>query len=86
MTTLRVTIDIFSGRPNPSFELEGAEASEAIRRLKPAARLRKQDAGLPPEPTLGYRGLVVEQIEEPDRSLPRTLRIAHPTRRSRTSC
>jgi hypothetical protein len=77
MTTLRVTIDIFSGRPNPVFELEGAAAREAIRRLAPAARLRSDDAGMPPEPTLGYRGLIVEQVSDPDRSLPTTLRVAH---------
>ena len=77
MTTLRVTIDMFSGRPNPVLELQGSDAREALRRLKPAARLGRGDAGMPPQPTLGYRGLIVEQVDDPDRSLPKTLRIAH---------
>lgn len=52
---MRVELDIFSGRPNPSWELTNEEASHLATRL----------AGLPtaaPEfapPALGYRGLVI---------------------------
>jgi hypothetical protein len=58
---LRITIDIFSGRENPVIELEGKEATEALARLEPARALEKDEPGLPPS-TLGYRGLIVEQI------------------------
>ena len=71
MTTLKVTIDIFSGRENPVIELRGDEASEALRRLKPARKLSRKDTGFPPEPTLGYRGLVIEQVEGGSSSLPK---------------
>jgi len=60
--SLRITVDVFSGRPNPAIELEGPEADEALERLRPVRRLREDDGGLPPEPTLGYRGLIIEQI------------------------
>lgn len=77
MTTLKVTIDIFSGRENPVIELRGEEATEALKRLAPAQRLGKDSVGFPPEPTLGYRGLVVEQIDGASTGLPKTFRLAH---------
>jgi hypothetical protein len=75
--TLRITIDIFSGRENPVIELAGQEAQEALDRLQPARRLEKGEMGLPPGPTLGYRGLIIEQTDELVRSIPKVLRLAH---------
>lgn len=72
---LRITIDIFSGRPNPVLELSGKQASEALERLHPAERLNRAEAAVPFEPTLGYRGLVVEQVGSLARGLPRLFRI-----------
>lgn len=60
MATLRVTIDIFSGRPNPIIELSGRAARRARELLRSASR--KGEANLPPVPTLGYRGLLVEEV------------------------
>jgi len=77
MTTLRVTIDAFSGRPNPVFELSARESRTALSLLKPSGRLEKGATGLPPAPTLGYRGLVIEQLGTPVSSLPRTMRYVH---------
>jgi hypothetical protein len=77
MTTLKVTIDIFSGRENPVIELRGDDASEALRRLAPAQRLVRNSIGFPPQPTLGYRGLVIEQVAGAANDLPRTFRLAH---------
>ena len=77
MTTLKVTIDIFSGRENPVIELRGDEATEALKRLKPARKLYRTDIGFPPEPTLGYRGLVIEQVEGGSSALPKIFRLAH---------
>jgi hypothetical protein len=74
---LRITIDIFSGRENPVIELEGKEAGEAIRRLQPAGKIKKGEMGLPPEPTLGYRGLIIEQADKPVEALPKVFRLAH---------
>lgn len=77
MATLRIEIDIFSGRPNPVVELDEARSREAMGLLEGARRLEKGEPGLPPVPTLGYRGLVVEQVSEPSSRLPRTFRVAN---------
>jgi len=74
---LRITIDIFSGRENPALELTEKEAQEAIQRLLPVRELEKEERRLPPEPTLGYRGLIIEQTGEPVKGLPRVFRLAH---------
>ena len=69
--TLRITVDIFSGRPNPTVELDGKRARDFLERVKPAKAL-KRGAMPSPEYRLGYRGLIVEQIRAPSRALPRT--------------
>jgi hypothetical protein len=72
---LEITIDIFSGRPNPVIELEDKDAREALERVKPAARLKKNEMGSP-EHVLGYRGLFMRQKTIINRSLPREFRVA----------
>lgn len=49
---MRVELDVFSGRPNPGWELTAAEAAELARRL---AGLAPSATG-PAEPGLGFRG------------------------------
>jgi len=75
--SLRITIDIFSGRPNPTLELTGNQAREVLERLRPVRRLEKGEKGLPPEPTLGYRGLVIEQTDKQVKGVPRVFRFVH---------
>lgn len=60
MPTLKITIDIFSGRPNPVIELSGAEAREANALLKARRTAATRDSRPLPVPTLGYRGLLIE--------------------------
>ena len=72
---LRITIDIFSGRPNPVLELSGKDASAALQRLRPARRLGKAEAAPPFESILGYRGLIVQQTGAPARGLPKVFRV-----------
>lgn len=79
MAKLRITIDIFSGRPNPVLELSGRQAREALALLKPAGRPGKGEPGLPPVPTLGYRGMVVEQVDGRAAGIPRSFRYVHGT-------
>ena len=79
MATLRVEIDIFSGRPNPVIELTGSDASALVDRLGKTRRLEKGEPGLPPVPTLGYRGMIVSQVGAATRKLPRSFRLAHDT-------
>ena len=74
--TIRITVDVFSGRPNPSVELGEDESAEVLDRLMPARRLGEDEPGLPPEPTLGYRGLVVDQITDRRAELPGSFRVA----------
>ena len=65
--TLRVTIDVFSGRPNPEVTVGGAEERDLLARLTGGARAghrRKASPGrapgLPPA-THGYPGLIIER-------------------------
>jgi hypothetical protein len=73
---LRITIDIFSGRPNPVVELTGRQATATLERLTPQQALKGREARVPP-PTLGYRGLIVEQIRERNRRAPPRFRVAN---------
>lgn len=74
--SIRITVDVFSGRPNPSVELDDRESAEVLDRLMPVRRLGDTEPGLPPEPTLGYRGLVVDQIADRRAELPDVIRVA----------
>ena len=74
---LRITIDIFSGRENPVIELTGKDAQAAIERLKPTRKIEKGEMGLPQVPTMGYRGLIIEQTDERIKELPKVFRFAH---------
>lgn len=78
-TKLRITIDIFSGRENPVIEFTGKKLNEAIERLSLTRTFRKKELVLPPVPTLGYRGLVVEQVGAPLKDLPDSFRVASGT-------
>ena len=77
MPRLRIEIDIFSGRPNPVVELTERQSRDMLRILAETRRLEAGEPGLPPVPTLGYRGLIVEQVGAPSTRLPRTFRFAH---------
>ena len=73
---LSVTVDVFSGRPNPTVVLRGAEERDALERLAPAQRVRKEERPPFPAGRLGYRGLLVEQIGKPAARLPPSFRLA----------
>jgi hypothetical protein len=73
---LRITVDVFSGRPNPTVILEGRAAAEAVERLRPGRTLEKGEVRLPSWPILGYRGLIVEQVGRGTKRLPREFRVA----------
>ncbi|WP_157043166.1 hypothetical protein [Rhodopseudomonas palustris] len=53
----QVEIDVFSGRPNPRFELDDGKAARLKSLLE---RPRRPFSGDPPDPGLGFRGFVVE--------------------------
>jgi hypothetical protein len=75
---LRLTLDIFSGRPNPTVIVAGLEEKELLARLRvgPKSGSRSTAPPLPPS-TLGYRGIIVEQLGAAPRGrAPERLRIA----------
>ena len=74
---LRITVDVFSGRPNPVIELNDSESRKVLERLQPVRALKKSDPGLPPFPTLGYRGLIIEQVGARTKGLPKSFRVAN---------
>jgi hypothetical protein len=57
-----VEIDIFSGRPNPSWELSPQQVIELQRRV---SALRQQLTPSPLFDGLGYRGLIVRDPSDP---------------------
>ena len=58
---MQVEVDLFSGRPNPRFTLEPAQAAELLRRI---AVLSPLDAAPEFPDNLGYRGLKVHVDED----------------------
>lgn len=79
MPKLRIEIDIFSGRPNPVIELTEKESRDALGQMARLRPLEKGEPSFPPGPTLGYRGLIVEQVGTPAAGLPRAFRFADGT-------
>jgi hypothetical protein len=72
---VRVTIDIYSGRPNPTFLLDENEAREIVRQLAAepdTATSEEVSTGI-----LGYRGMILELEEDQATklALPRRLRV-----------
>jgi hypothetical protein len=60
---IRVSVDIFSGRPNPSWLVEEADAHALLKKVALQRSLLAEE----PEPSaggLGYRGMVVELLGE----------------------
>jgi len=72
--TLKVTVDVFSGRPNPALVLEGREEQEVLARLRPGKRQARLAA---PQSFLGYRGLQFELTGGRRRTLPSSFRLWH---------
>jgi hypothetical protein len=78
--SLKVTIDIFSGRPNPTVELTAKEAKELFQNISPTGAMRKASATTPAEPAhLGLRGIQVEQIKSVSKELPSAFYLSHET-------
>ena len=44
--SLRITIDVFSGRPNPVVEVRGRQAKEVLERIKTEGALSKREVEL----------------------------------------
>ncbi len=74
---IRVTIDAFSGKPNPMCLLDGAKAKDILRRIQKDPSLATRASTH--HDRLGFRGIIVESLSsEPafGPGLPHRLRIA----------
>ncbi len=74
---VKMTLDIFSGRPNPTIEVSGAEAKKILKQLEVQSAFRKNTKATAPEPVnLGFRGIILEQSgNDMDDDFPAYMRI-----------
>ncbi len=78
--SVKLTIDIFSGRPNPELVLTAAEAKELFKSVSPMGAMRKASAKTLAEPThLGFRGIQVEQLKSVSKEMPTNFYLSHET-------
>lgn len=78
--SVKVTIDIFSGRPNPELVLTAKEAKELFKTLTPTGTLRKAGAKTLAEPAhLGLRGIKIDQLKSVSKEMPESFFVAHET-------
>lgn len=78
--SVKVTIDIFSGRPNPELVLTAKEAKELFKNMSPTGAMRKASANTLAEPThLGLRGIQVDQVKSVTDELPQSFFLSHET-------
>lgn len=68
---MRIEIDVYSGRPNPTFELSEPLRGELARMLRDLPRAKRP----PPEGGLGYRGFVVTTTDSAEVGLPPRIRV-----------
>jgi hypothetical protein len=54
---ISVQMDVFSGRPNPSWQPDPSESGEILKKLSLLTRVDKSSAVFPDD--LGYRGFVI---------------------------
>ena len=75
---IRLTLDVFSGRLNPQIVLTDDQERELLNRLRPRReRLTRKQLLPAPLSILGYRGIVVEQLDRLSRGLPKSFRVAN---------
>lgn len=69
-----VVLDVFSGRPNPSWELDPSESGELLQQLSPLPETDKNKSVF--NDGLGYRGFVISVTgADAATSLPATIRV-----------
>src|SRR4051812_47599537 len=75
--TLKLTFDVFSGRPNPTVILNAQESAALLAQIGPipsapaTSSLATADTA-----RLGYRGLIIEQPAPVSSSVPASFRLA----------
>jgi hypothetical protein len=75
---LKITLDIFSGRPNPVLIVSAGEAKKVLDSISPKGRMKKVSArSIQPPGNLGYRGIIVEQLDKASRQHPGRMHLTH---------
>jgi len=73
-----LTLNMFSGRQNPSMVLDDASARELFKKLSFGALRKQTEKTIPYPSVLGYRGLIIEQEgKKLNADLPQRLHYAH---------
>jgi len=75
---IKVTIDIFSGRPNPVLVIEDKDVKKLLDSIQPKGKSKAISAKTVQQPSgMGYRGLIIEQSGKVTKSLPKKMNITH---------
>jgi hypothetical protein len=75
---LRITLDIFSGRPNPVLEVSDAEAKKVLDKIAPTGRMKNlTNKSIQPPGNLGYRGIIVDQLDKASKEHPQRMHLTH---------
>jgi len=75
---LKVTLDIFSGRPNPVLMIEDKDVRNLLDSIKVKGNSKAISARTVQQPGgLGYRGIVIEQSGRVTKSLPKKMHLTH---------
>ncbi|MCE1165056.1 MAG: hypothetical protein LWX07_06615 [Bacteroidetes bacterium] len=72
---LKVTIDVFSGLPNPSFTLGDKDSKTFLNKVKLQSGIKAKENVISPF-HLGYRGIIIEQTEEAVSDFPKTMYLS----------
>ncbi len=75
---VKLTLSIFSGRPNPSIILDDASAKNLFKKLSFGTLKRQTEKTAPFPSVLGYQGLIIEQEgKKLNAAMPQLLHYAH---------
>jgi hypothetical protein len=64
MNSVRVEVDVYSGRPNPSWDLSAEDVQAFFQRIDALPLAPQRSGSSFPEGNLGYRGLKVQATKE----------------------
>ena len=75
---LKVTLNIFSGRPNPVLIVDEKDVKKLLDKINPSGKSRAISSKTTQHPGgLGYRGIIIEQTSNVTRSLPKKMHLTH---------
>ena len=73
---VKLTLDMFSGRPNPTVILDDADAKKVLDAIPQTSDFTANNDQTIPEPyNLGYRGVLIEKLDEINDGKPEIIRV-----------